>query len=315
MKSAQLFATLVLLAFMVVGLQPAQAQNATHMTVTISGQGLTAGFNNNVTLEITNGFYSTVYDVDVSLTLPSTAPLSLLGSNHWHYDSIMLNQSVRIDFQTYAPTSAIGNSYQATLAILYKQLGDVSYTSEAHSISFSVKGWVSLLVYGVLVTPTSTTPGGNVTVSGNVLNKGNIAAYNANVTVESNALATGKTASVYLGEIDSNIPRPFSVLVVFRSDLQPGNYALNVKVTAIDNANPSSPYTAQEKAIIPIKRASTTPTGSRQTENGLLAILFAILRYLYDVFFGSTSAFAVRPAFYSYFSAATAFILDARHAG
>ena len=252
-----------MLVMLALPFQPAQAQSAAHLTVTVSGQELTAGFNNNVTLTVTNGVYSTIYDVDVQLSLPSSAPLSLLGGNHWLYDSVGLGQSVTINFQTYAPTSAVGNSYQATITILYKQLGDVSYTSEVHSISFSVKGWVSLVVYGVLVTPTSTTPGGNTTVSGSVLNRGNIAAYNANVTVESDALAKGKTASVYLGEIDSNIPRPFSVLVVFRSDLEPGNYTLNAKITAIDNANPSSPYEAQGMAQIQIRRASTTPTGPR----------------------------------------------------
>jgi hypothetical protein len=315
LKTAQLLIGLMLIALATGAAQPAQAQSAAHLIVTVTGQDLTAGFNNNVTLTITNTYSSTLYDVDVQLTIPTSAPLSLLGGNHWLYDSVVLGQSVTINFQTYAPTSAIGSSYQATLTILYKQLGDVSYTSEEHSISFSVKGWISLVVYGVLVTPTSTTPGGNTTVSGSVLNKGNIAAYNANVTVESDILAEGRTASVYLGEIDSNIPRPFSVLVIFRSNLEPGNYTLNVKITAIDNADPASPYVAQEKAQIQVRRASTTQTTTRQTQTGPLAILIEIFRYLYDLFFGSTTAFLLGPVVYSYFKAATAFILDALHAG
>lgn len=315
MKRSQLLIGFVLLALLVGVARPAQAQSAAHMKVSIVGQDLTAGFNNNVTVFVTNEVYSAIYDVDVSLSLPSSAPLSLLGGNHWHYGMIGMGQTVTIDFQTYAPTSAIDNSYQATLTILYKQLGDVSYTSEDHSISFSVKGWINLVVYGVLVSPTSTTLGGNTTISGNLLNRGNIAAYNANVTIESDAVADGKTASAYLGEIDPNIPRPFSILVVFRSNLEPGNYTLTVRVTAIDNSNPSSPYSAQEGAQIQIRRASATSTSTRQTQTGPLAILFEVLRYLYDLFFGSTSAFLASPVFYSYFSARTAFIFEALHAG
>jgi len=287
---------------------------STHLTLTVAGQSLVAGFNNNVTLVVTNAYYSTIYDVDLELSIPT--PLALIGGNRWRYDSLGLGQTVRVDFQIYAPTSAIGNSYQATFSATYKQLGDVSSTEESHSVSFSVQGWVSLIIYGIQVSPSSVPPGGNASVSGSLLNRGNVAAYNANVTVESDALRSSSAASVYLGQVDPNIPRPFSLLISLRADLAEGSYILVVKVSAIDNERPWSPYSAQGESQIQVKKAISQPQVSRSQDSGPLALLLRILRYLFNLFFGSVySVGSFAPTAYSYLNATTAFIRAARQAG
>ena len=266
------------------------AQNPTHLTVTIEGQVLTAGFNNNVTLTVTNSYpaqsiypSSAIYDVDVAVSIPT--PLQMSGDNHWHYDSLALQQSVSIGFQVYAAIAAIGSAYEGTVTLTYRQLGDLSYTSESHSIGFQVQGWIKLALYGIQLTPPATIPGGNVTVSGNLLNSGNLAAYNANVTVESEALATGTQASVFLGEIDPNIPRPFSLLVSFKKNLTNGTYPIVVKVSAVDTNRAAYAYNVQQASQVQITMpAVQTRTQTRQT--GVTAILFEVLRFLYGLFFG-----------------------------
>jgi hypothetical protein len=266
------------------------AQNPAYLTVTIEGQVLTAGFDNNVTLTVTNSYpassiypSSVIYDLDVAVSVP--APLQLFGDNHWHYDSLALQQSVSIGFQVYAAIAAVGSSYDGSVTLTYRQLGDVSYTSESHSIGFSVQGWIQLVLYGIQLTPPATIPGGNVTISGSLLNSGNLAAYNANVTVESEALATGTQASVFLGEIDPNIPRPFSLLVNFKKNLTNGTYPILVKVSAIDTNRPAYPYNVQQASQVQIAiPAVQTRTQTRQT--GVTAILLEVLRFLYGLFFG-----------------------------
>jgi len=298
-----------------------QGQNPPHLTVALTGQTLTAGFNNTVTITATNS-YSTksvypstaIYDVDLAVSVPT--PLQMLGDNHWHYDSIALQQSVIISFQVYAPTAAIGNSYQGSVTLTYRQLGDISYTQESHSISFSVQGWINLMLYGVQVTPSVVSPGGNATVSGNLLTSGNLAAYNANVTIKSEALAPGTPASVYLGEVDPNIPRPFSLLVNFKKNLTEGTYSIAVIVSAIDTSRPTSPYNSQQTSQVQIKKPVVQPPSESQREGGgLIGMILEILRYLWGVFTGSSSLPSPPTLVYSYFSATTAFILDARHAG
>ncbi len=272
-----------------------QAQSVPHLTVTINGQALTAGFNNNVTVTVLNDFFTAIYDVDVALNIPTT--LTMYGDSHWHYDSLQLGQSVTVSFQVYAPTATIGTSAQGSVTVSYKQLGDISYTQEVHAVSFSVLAWIHLVMYGVQLTPSISTPGGNTTVSGNLLNIGNLASYNANVTVQSDAIVPSSSSSVFLGEIDPNIPRPFSVLVVFKSNLAPGNYSLDVLATAIDNGKPASPYTAEASATVNV-RMPTQQQFQRGQGGGIIGILLAIYRYLVGVFFGSTSAFILgRPVF------------------
>jgi hypothetical protein len=304
MGSFHVFRRWIILAFALLLLPPvgiAGAQNPAYLTVTVTGQVLTAGFDNNVTVTVINNYSrslypsSTIFDVDVAISLP--APLHMSGGSRWHYESIALHQSVTISFQVYAPTSAIGNSYQGSVTVIYRQPGDISYTQESHAISFSVRGWIKLVLYGVQVTPSVTSPGGNATVSGSLLNNGNVAAYNANVTVNSEALAPGSQASVFLGEISPNIPRPFSLLVNFKKNLTEGTYPLVVKVSAIDIDRPSSPYDVQFQSQIQIRKAAVQPPSRPQQDGGVIAIILEILRYLYGVFFGSLTTAA--PALWS----------------
>ena len=273
-----------------------QAQTTPHLTVTLSGQTMTAGFNNNVTVDVLNNYYSVIYDVDVALSIPSG--LTLYGDSHRHYSSIEIGQSVTINSQVYAPIAAIGSTYQGSVTVTYKQLGDISYTQEVHAVSFSVQGWIKLVLYGVQLTPSTTVPGGNATISGNLLNSGNLAAYNANVTVESDVLVPSTTiSSAYLGEIDPNIPRPFSLLVVFKGNVAEGNYSILVKASAIDSNRPASPYTIQSTSNIQLKKATVSPTQRQGANGGVIGILLQVLRYLMNVFFGSASPFSIGYSF------------------
>ena len=282
---------LVLVLMLSAPIGVAQGQTSSRLSVTLIGQTLTAGFDNTVNITATNSYSSgsiypstALYDVDLGVSVPT--PLQMVGDNHWHYDSLGWKQSVSVSFQVYAPTAAVGSAYDGSVTITYRQLGDISYTQETHSIAFSVKGWIKLVLYGIQVTPASTSSGGNATVSGNLLNSGNLAAYNANVTVGSDALAPGASASVFLGEIDPNIPRPFSLQVYFRKNLTDGTYPIVVEVSAIDTDRPASPYVVQSPSAIQIKKPVTQPPTQSRQPTGILGMVIEILRYLYGLFFG-----------------------------
>lgn len=276
-----------LLALAVIWIPPAtvHGQTAAHLTMTVTGQSLTAGFNNTVTISLVNSYYSTIYDTDIIVTLPSS--VTLIGDNHWHYDQIALGQSVTITLEIYAPTAAIGTTVQGSVTTAYKQLGDISSTQESHALSFSIYGWINLVIYSIQLTPSITTPGGNATISGNLLNNGNLAAFNTNVTVQSEALAPSSSSSAFVGEVDPNIPRPFSLLIVSKPSLAPGNYSITVRVTAIDSSRPAVPLISQKSTQIQIRRPTQQPTTQRQAGTGLIEVIYTILRDLFNAFFGS----------------------------
>jgi uncharacterized membrane protein len=268
---------------------PARAQATAHLTVTETGQSLVAGFNNTVTVTVVNNYsgYVAIYDVGLTVSLPSG--LNLVGTGGtWQYNSILYGQGVSIAFQVYAPSSAAGSSYSGTLTVTYKQLGDVSYTSETHSLTFSVTGYINLVVYGVLLSPGLVTSGGNTTVSGNVLNDGNLASYNANVTVESPAIVPGPQNSVFLGEVDPTIPRPFSVLIVFVPGLAPGNYTIAIKVSATDYNRPGTPIVGQGSATVQVVKQTAQPVRP-QVGFSVMGLIVSFFRNLFNTFFGSST--------------------------
>jgi len=281
---------LALLIPLCIGVPNAYAQSTAHLNIYLTGQSMIAGFNNNMTVTVVNNYsgYIAIYDVGISVSVP--APLALLGDSDWHFDSIQYGQSVTFSFQVYVPSSAAGSSYLGTVTATYKQLGDVSYTEEVHSLSLTATGYINLTVYGTELSPSVITPGGNTTISGNVLNDGNLASYNANVTVESDALVLGPQNSVFLGEVDPNIPRPFSVLLVFKPDLAPGNYTLTVKVSATDNNYPNVLKVGQTVAQIEVIRATqTTGPANRGQSLGVIGLILSFFRSLFNTFFGSST--------------------------
>jgi len=265
------------------------AQTTAHLNIYVTGQSMKAGFNNNMTVTVVNNYsgYIAIYDVGLSISVP--APLALLGDSDWHFDSIQYGQNVTPAFQVYVPSSAEGSSYLGTLTATYKQLGDISYTEEIHDLSLTATGYINLTVYGIELTPSVISPGGNTTVSGNVLNDGNLASYNANVTVESDILVPGPQNSVFLGEVDPNIPRPFSVLLVFKSGLAPGNYTFTIKVSATDNNYPNVQIIGQGNAQVQVIKAAQSIGPTRGESLGVIGLIMSFLRNLFNTFFGSST--------------------------
>ncbi len=274
--------------FLITEAPTARAQTS-HLTVLETGQSLTAGFNNTVTVTVVNNYsgYIAIYDLGLAVSLPSG--LTLVGTGgSWQYDSLPYGQSVTVSFQVYAPSSSSGTSYSGTLTLTYKQLGDVSYTTETHTLAFAVTGYINLVVYGVLLSPGLVSPGGNTTISGNVLNNGNLASYNANVTIESPVIVPGPQNSVFLGEVDPTIPRPFSVLVVFVPGLTPGNYTLTVKVSATDYNRPGAPIVGQGSATVLVVKQTAQPSRG-QTSFSVVGLIVTFFRNLFNAFFGSST--------------------------
>jgi len=240
----------------------------TRFALDVSGNHLTAGVNNTVKIELTNNGEN-VYDLDVALTLPP--PLTLSGDNHWRAPSVKKNDALMIEVLVYAPASAIGNTFTASVVLTYKELGYVYHTSEMHSIGFVVHGWVKMVAYGVTVSPEKAEPGTDVTISANLLNQGNVAAMYTNVTLlPTESLILRQESTSYVGQVDPNSPAPFSLTASVDPNAKNGSYAVGIAVFYQDDRHLVHSFTVDAQFEVVQPSPKPPPSTRMQFEEWLV---------------------------------------------
>ncbi len=146
-----------------------------------------------------------------------------------------------------------------------------------------------VVVYDVLVDPEQNQPGGNITISGTVVNKATASSvYNTNISITSPVFPKG--ASVFIGQLDPNIPRPFSATLGIQRSLANGTYQGEIRVTYQDTAyviHVSSGIAQfrvqQQTRTFPGRTTQQTQTG------GPVQVIVDFLHRIFQFFFGSTT--------------------------
>ncbi|MEM2897522.1 MAG: hypothetical protein QXG01_08165 [Candidatus Bathyarchaeia archaeon] len=206
----------------------------TRLSTKVSQNVIIAERNNTVMIEVGNE-YKDLYDLDIGLSIPP--PLAILSSgNHWRLTNLKKGESYRIELSIYAPKSALGNTFAGTLTIAYKELGYISYSVETHNFNLIVYGWIDMVIYDLIVLPQPATLGSEITISANLLNKGNVAAMYTNATViPRDCLILTRESSVYIGQVDPNSPAPFSLITNINPETQEGFYRITLLVSYQDD--------------------------------------------------------------------------------
>jgi hypothetical protein len=259
-----------------------------NLSINSSTNVFVASANSTLLLEIVNvGNY--LKELDVALTVPS--PLVLFGDNHWIRSSFAHGDAIRADLTVFAPSSAAGTTVQGSIVAQYKAVGETTVSSETHAISFLVRGWIDLTVYEITVDPDPALPGSEITISGNILNRGVIPAMYANVTVAADPpLVEDSVKPTYVGEVDANAPAPFSVTALIDSGAKAGSYQASVLVYYRDDLQVDHTITIPVSLSVVSELSKTTtgpPTIMSQLSNPLLLLgvaaviaLLAVVIYL-----------------------------------
>jgi hypothetical protein len=223
---------ILFIAVVAAGVQVGHASSS-NLSVASSGTVLVASRNNTLTIDITNvGKY--LKDFDVALTIPP--PLVLFGDNHWIRYSFAPGESIHADLTVFAPSSAAGTTPQGSVVALYKAAGETTLTTENHAVSFLVRGWIEIAVYEITVDPDPVLPGQEVTISGNILNRGVVSAMYTNVTVDAGeTFVQGSVQPTYVGQVDPNAPAPFSVTAIVDSTSREGIHEATISVYYVDD--------------------------------------------------------------------------------
>jgi hypothetical protein len=231
-------ATTVVLAMLIIataatGVQRGHAATSSNLSVASSGTVLTAARNNTLTLVVTNvGKY--LKELDVALTIPP--PLVLFGDNHWIKPWFVPGQSIHANLTVFAPSSTAGTTTQGSIVAVYKVTGETTPSTETHAISFMVHGWIDIQVYEITVDPSPAVLGHDITISGNILNRGVVAAMYTNVTADAgDTFVQGSVTPTYVGEVDPNAPAPFSVTAIINSNSSEGTHTATISVYYTDD--------------------------------------------------------------------------------
>jgi hypothetical protein len=138
-----------------------------------------------------------------------------------------------------------------------------------------------MTIYSVNVSPRQAPPAGNITISGNILNTATSTQSNTNVSVTSRALIRG--AFIFIGQIDPNIPRPFSVALQIRRDMTNGTYPIEIQATYTDSLGVKHVTTAPATIIV-AQTQSVQP--STPTQTSMLDAIIEIIRTVFRFLFG-----------------------------
>jgi len=250
---------LCILAILGASVIQVRAWQGVTFAVTVSEQNLIAGSRTRVGFTLLNNSTRDVTDLDAKLTVSATSPLVFMTDNWWHFYSVSSNQTVSFSTDIYAPTSSIGGTYPATLTLAYN-VSSTSRPTEDHALGFVVYGKVDVTTYGVTVDPTPTTAGGNVTISANLLNKGNVAASYVNVTLRGELFSLRPGSTTYIGTLDPNSPTPITLTANIWSDVPNGTYPVTLVVSYRDPQSHDVQLLVPATVVVAEATKTSTPT-------------------------------------------------------
>jgi len=248
-------------------------QQTSDLQVEFSTGNITGGRINLLSIYVNNFGSDNVYDVSVSLELPP--PLILSGAdNNWYFGQLLAQSTKEILIEIYAPEGAISSTFPIGVTFNFKD--DVGVEQiESRNLGLLVVGDIDMFVYELSLFPVTVPIGGNFTVSGSLLNHGNIEAMYVNVSlVEDDHFRTSQTSLYYVGQVDPNAPVPFALTGFLQDEVVEGTYPLTILVSYQDNFGGQYTITKIITVFVgPVQSTSTQETTNPSITQRIVAIL------------------------------------------
>ncbi len=139
-----------------------------------------------------------------------------------------------------------------------------------------------MVIYDIALAPPITVPAGNITVAGNVLNTGKVSAYNTNISIASPIL--GRPSATIVGQVDPNIPRPFSFRLQLRPGVAVGTYPIVISCSFADYYGVS--HISQYQVRVVVRQPEPPRPTTTERPSDPLSVLVQIIRDILTAFFG-----------------------------
>jgi hypothetical protein len=228
----------------------------------------------NITFSVVNRGQQPVYNVEYTISLPSSSGLAALTTTGSVADELAPNQSASLNVEVAAGPSVGEGAYTAQLSLTYQEESGETAT-QLFEPGFIVVGRVNMIVQGLQV---ATTPG-SLTVTGTLINEGNA---NANYLYVYATLYTQQgvmsNTSTYVGQVAADSPTPFSLTLNYTG--HPTKAVLGVSLSYINDYGQAF-IVSQPNTSVDLPPTFTPPTvatesGSTPSVIGPLLILVIV---------------------------------------
>jgi len=228
----------------------------------------------NITFSVVNRGQQPVYNVEYTISLPSSSGLAALTTTGSVADELAPNQSASLNVEVAAGPSVGEGAYTAQLSLTYQEESGETAT-QLFEPGFIVVGRVNMIVQGLQV---ATTPG-SLTVTGTLINEGNA---NANYLYVYATLYTQQgvmsNTSTYVGQVAPDSPTPFSLTLNYTG--HPTKAVLGVSLSYINDYGQAF-IVSQPNTSVDLPPTFTPPTvatesGSTPSVIGPLLILVIV---------------------------------------
>lgn len=214
---------------------PSLAESELNLDVGVDRYIIVGGdLNNTVKLRIKNNGNIAIKSLTVTMNLPSN--MAILGDdNKWFIEELKPKSEIEIPVRIYAPSEAVGLSFQASIELRYKDEYEIEWV-ETRKIGFSIIGYVDLQLVSLAVSPSQIEVGGMLTISGSLRNDGISDAKGIKVSVssEEDILEEVTMGATYIGSLSSGSQAPFSLSLRVKESTSSGQHTLTVIVTYKD---------------------------------------------------------------------------------
>ena len=239
--------------------------------VTLSTQYLFAGKINDLTLNITNNvWYGTV-----TVTITAPQQIAILNDTTYTFENMTKGDVITINFKVYVPEGLIGQTGALSVTITYRDKNGNNY-NENYNIALAVRGIITMKIYDITITPTPVKPGDRVSISGTLLNTGNVLAKFTNITLLTlDVVVPELEVYTYIGDVDANSPTPFTFNVYVKANVTPGLYSLKFLVQYYDDLYEPHSFTFSVRLYIVEPENNQTSTSGGEGEYNIGWIYFA----------------------------------------
>lgn len=211
------------------------------LTPTLTPTELTIGARTPVTVTLTNEGNHPL--ANLALTLSPDATVKILSDQTlFHYESLPPASSVSVTLEIYVPTATVVPTASLTLQVTYFDDAVWLERSERYTLNFLLRGLIDISLTDRVVIPAEPRVGNPFSATITVTNVGTSTAYAASAAPDlaNLPLKTFGPASVYIGNIDLNLPTTFTINLLL-DNTTATEILLPVTLTYMDNLR--QPYT------------------------------------------------------------------------